>query len=33
MISVQVHSHVLEHDINEAIVMSLSEMDHNYAEA
>jgi hypothetical protein len=29
----QVHSHVLEHDVNEAIVTSLSELDHIYAEA
>jgi hypothetical protein len=29
----QVHSHALEHDFNEATVTSLSELDHNYAEA
>lgn len=29
----QAHSHVLEHDGNEATVMSLSELDHIYAES
>jgi hypothetical protein len=32
MVSVLVHSHVLEHDVNDAIFMS-SELDHIYAEA